>query len=92
MTHHGPVLLAYLDESYKRGDSYWLGVCVVPEERVAAMCSAMRSAAAGIPASFGLPVDVEMHAQHLYHGDGAFAPLKTPVKLRTRARTAHGRR
>lgn len=83
-TDHGLVLLAYLDESYKRGDSYWLGLCVVPEQRVEDMCRAMRSAAASVPVTFGLSSDVEMHAQHLYHGDGAFAPLKRPVKLRAR--------
>lgn len=78
------MLLAYLDESYQRGKGYWLGVCAVPDENVAEMCLAMRSAAASIPESFGVPADVEMHAQHLYHGQGALRPLKGPVKLRVR--------
>jgi hypothetical protein len=79
------VLLVYLDESYKRGRDYWLAACAIPDEEVGKLCAGVRTAAARIPASFGVPPDVELHAQHLYHGDGAFSPLKGAPRVRIQA-------
>lgn len=76
------MLLAYLDESYQRGKGYWLGVCAVPDENVAEMCRAMRAATRVVPSGLALPDDTELHAQHLYHGDGDFSGLKRTVRLR----------
>lgn len=76
------MLLVYLDESYKRRRHYWLAACAVSDEQVADLCSGVREAAARIPAEFGLRPDIELHAQHLYHGDKEFLPLKEFVRVR----------
>lgn len=76
------MLLVYLDESYRRRQGYWLAACGVRDERIADLCAGIAGAAATIPDTFGIPADVELHAQHLYHGDGAFEPLKQAVRLR----------
>jgi hypothetical protein len=76
------VLLVYLDESYRRGRHYWLAACAVHDQEVAALCAGIQMAAARIPAGFGIPYDVELHAQHLFHGEKEFVPLKQAVRVR----------
>ncbi|MEV4419396.1 DUF3800 domain-containing protein [Patulibacter sp. NPDC049589] len=75
---------AYLDESYERGDAYWLGICLVPAVEASALRAAIAAAAAlvanGAPSL--IPQDVELHASQLFGGAGAFAPIKNAPPLR----------
>lgn len=76
------MLLVYIDESYKRHRDYWLVGCAIHDEEVGELCEGVRASVARIPTEFGIPVDVELHAQHLWHGEQEFAPLKEAVRAR----------
>lgn len=75
---------AYLDESYERGDAYWLGICLVPAAGAPGLRSGIAAAATvvanGDPVR--IPYDVELHASQLFGGAGAFAAIKNAPPLR----------
>lgn len=79
--------IIYLDESYKRGRHYWLGAAAVDEDEVAGLCVGIQAAIAQIPNEFGIPPNTELHAQHLYHGDEDFVPMKQAVRARIQCYT-----
>jgi Protein of unknown function (DUF3800) len=78
------LLLGYIDESYVRGDRYWLGVALVPAENVPGLAADLRKVMAILPEEYGSLVGAELHGHALFHGTKAFEPLRTMVDLRIR--------
>ena len=70
------MLLAYLDESYRKGSEYWLGAALVAEDRVHALSRDVRDCSRRLPIEFGLPHDVELHGYDIFHGERQFARIK----------------
>jgi Protein of unknown function (DUF3800) len=80
----GPLLLGYIDESYVRGDRYWLGVALVPAGNVPDLVVDLRQMMAILPEEFGPLGGAEVHGHALFHGTKAFAPLRSMTDLRIR--------
>lgn len=78
------MLLGYLDESYLRGERYWLGVALVPTERAPTLSRRIRAIPASVPAAFEIPSEIELHGQALFHAKRGFRPLADQVQLRIR--------
>ena len=76
------MLLVYIDESYRRHHEYWLAAMAVDDSKVPELCDSIRATSASIPRVFGIPPDVELHGQHLFHGDHAFSPMKRAPRAR----------
>lgn len=64
----------YLDESYRRGESYWLAGALFPAEEVIGIARAVDGVAAEL-APFGIAPDVELHGKDVFHGNNDFQPL-----------------
>jgi hypothetical protein len=77
--------VAYLDESYKRGEVYWLAAGLVPADNVVRLRDLVDSAAAGL-AAHGIKADVELHGNDLFAGQGDFLSLKGRDGLEPRIR------
>jgi hypothetical protein len=79
-----PLLLGYIDESYVRGERYWLGVALVPADNVPALAVDVRQMMAILPEEFDSLVGAELHGHALFHGTKAFGPFRSMIDLRIR--------
>lgn len=78
------MLFAYIDESYRQGDAYWLGACLIEASRAPVLRREFARASAAFPSDAGLGADVELHAQHLFAGERSMATLKRRPDARLR--------
>src|ERR1700730_10856962 len=67
--------VAYLDESYERGETYWLTAGLVPADCAVRLRDAVSAAAATLE-DHGIQADVELHGNDLFAGQGDFFALK----------------
>lgn len=83
------MLLGYLDESYERGQTYWLCVGLIPAENVAHLVQEVEAVAHALEA-FGLERDVELHGRELFHAMKRFSALKGPDGIQPRVAVFRG--
>ncbi|MGN2640954.1 DUF3800 domain-containing protein [Nocardia takedensis] len=77
------MLLAYIDETYKRGNEFWVSALVCPGDAVPAITAALDAVVARAVAKFSvLSEDAELHGYELDAGSGHWAPLKTMARAR----------
>lgn len=78
------MLLGYIDESYARGERYWLAVALVPADNVPQLTIDIRQVPGILPAEHALTATAELHGHALFHGTKGFSPLKELTELRIR--------
>ncbi|HEX3042706.1 MAG TPA: DUF3800 domain-containing protein [Solirubrobacterales bacterium] len=78
------MLLGYIDESYVRGERYWLAVALVPAENVPQLTKDVQRVPGILPAEFSAAVTAELHGHALFHGTKGFKPLEKLIDLRIR--------
>lgn len=79
------MLLGYIDESYKRGEHYWLAVALVHGDSLPDLAGEIDRVLKILPAEFRAITSSELHGHALFHGSKAFEPLKGLPSLRIRA-------
>ncbi|MBN2176962.1 MAG: DUF3800 domain-containing protein [Demequinaceae bacterium] len=75
--------LAYIDESYDR-ERFVLAVVLVHPEDVPTICASLDAEAEWAHGTFGIPRDVEIHAQQVMQDKGDWSPLRSDTRLRLR--------
>lgn len=78
------MLLGYVDESYERGERYWLVVALVPAGNVPQLAEDVRRVPRILPPEHSEIAGVEMHGHALFHGSKGFQPLAGLIDLRVR--------
>lgn len=78
------MLLGYIDESYRRGERYWLTVALVPAENVPQLTLDLRRVPRILPAEHAAVGREELHGHTLFHGTKGFRPLENLIDLRIR--------
>lgn len=78
------MLLGYIDESYVRGERYWLAVALVPAENVPQLTKDVQRVPGILPAEFSAAVTAELHGHALFHGTKGFKSLEKLIDLRIR--------
>jgi Protein of unknown function (DUF3800) len=78
------VLLGYIDESYVRGERYWLAVALVPADNVPELTADVRRVAAILPPEHVAAASAELHGHALFHGRKGFESLEGKIDLRIR--------
>jgi|SRR5262245_1279515 len=72
---------AYVDESYN-DSQHWVAAVLAQHPGVNEAQRAIRAIVAEAAASYGIAGDAELHGHQIFHGDGAFAPMKEMVRAR----------
>jgi Protein of unknown function (DUF3800) len=78
------VLLGYIDESYVRGERYWLAVALVPADDVPQLTLDVRQVPQILPAEYTVTATAELHGHALFHGTKGFDALEKMIDLRIR--------
>jgi Protein of unknown function (DUF3800) len=78
------VLLGYIDESYVRGERYWLAVALVPAENVPQLTLDVQRVPRILPTEYSTAITAELHGHALFHGTKGFKPLEKLIDLRIR--------
>lgn len=78
------MLLGYIDESYRRGERYWLTVALVPAENVPQLTLDLRRVPQILPVEHEVVGREELHGHTLFHGTKGFRPLESLIDLRIR--------
>jgi hypothetical protein len=78
------MLLGYIDESYVRGERYWLAIALVPAENVPQLTLDVQRVRGILPAEYSTAVTAELHGHALFHGTKGFKPLEKLIDLRIR--------
>jgi hypothetical protein len=78
------VLFGYIDESYRRGERYWLTVALVPAENVPQLTRDLQRIPRILPAEYEVVGKAELHGHTLFHGTKGFRSLENMIDLRIR--------
>lgn len=78
------MLLGYIDESYVRGERYWLAVALVPADNIPQLTLDVQQVPQILPREYSVTVAPELHGHALFHGTKGFKPLEGLIDLRIR--------
>lgn len=78
------MLLGYIDESYVRGERYWLVVALVPADNVPQLTRDIHRVPRILPAEHSAAAAAELHGHALFHGTKGFDSLGSLAELRIR--------
>jgi hypothetical protein len=78
------MLLGYIDESYVRGERYWLAVALVPADNVPQLTHDVQQVPRILPADYSAAATAELHGHSLFHGAKGFKSLERLIDLRVR--------
>ncbi|WP_280265358.1 DUF3800 domain-containing protein [Nocardia wallacei] len=77
------MLLAYIDETYKRGNEFWVSALVCPADSIPAITAALDEVVKRAAGKFpGVSEDAELHGYELDGGSGHWEPLKGMARAR----------
>ncbi|MGW4119851.1 DUF3800 domain-containing protein [Nocardia sp. NPDC004711] len=77
------MLLAYIDETYRRGSQFWVSALVLPGDWIAAVSDAMDAVVARASEKFdGIEKTAELHGYEIDAGTGHWEPLKGQARAR----------
>jgi hypothetical protein len=76
------VLLAYIDETYRRGEEFWISALVCPGDSIHAISTGLDAVVADAVKKFGVPEDAELHGYELADGSGHWAVMKQMMRAR----------
>lgn len=78
------MLLGYIDESYVRGERYWLAVALVPADNVPQLTLDVLQVRQILPGEYSAAAAPELHGHALFHGTKGFTSLEGLIDLRIR--------
>ncbi|GJO33952.1 hypothetical protein NJB1507_46250 [Mycobacterium marinum] len=75
------MLLAYVDESYDRGE-YWLTALAVPHHVALRLQNELDGVVREAVAKYNVPLNIELHGSPLLHAAGEWEPMKQMPRAR----------
>ncbi|MBB5870406.1 hypothetical protein F4553_003785 [Allocatelliglobosispora scoriae] len=78
------MFLAYVDESYTKGKSwYYLAALLIPDRQAVSLTEALDEVVSVAAASYGVSGEAELHGHEVFHGKGAWSAIpREQVRVR----------
>lgn len=76
------VLLAYIDETYRAGEEFWVSALVCPGDSIHTISTGLDAIVTDAVRKFGVPDDAELHGYDLTSGTNHWSLMKPMMRAR----------